>query len=81
VIWVAISRWHPMASILTTASVISNSSINEGNWGINISVVDKILVNFDRTAGLFHNILWTKLFTVIFLALSCLGTKGVKEEK
>lgn len=51
------------------------------NWGINIGVVDKILVNFDRTAGLFHNILWTKLFTVVFLALSCLGTKGVKEEK
>jgi DNA-binding transcriptional regulator YbjK len=51
------------------------------NWGINIGVVDKILVNFDRTAGLFHNILWTKLFAVLFLALSCLGTKGVKEEK
>jgi hypothetical protein len=51
------------------------------NWGINIGVVDKILVNFDRTAGLFHNILWTKFFTVVFLALSCLGTKGVKEEK
>lgn len=51
------------------------------NWGINIGVVDKILVNFDRTAALFHNILWTKLFTVVFLALSCLGTKGVKEEK
>lgn len=51
------------------------------NWGINIGVVDKILVNFDRTAGLFHNILWSKLFAVVFLALSCLGTKGVKEEK
>lgn len=50
-------------------------------WGINIGVVDKILLNFDRTAGLFHNILWTKLFAVVFLALSCLGTKGVKEEK
>ena len=50
-------------------------------WGINISVVDKILLNFDRTAGLFGNILYTKLFAVVFLALSCLGTKGVKEEK
>jgi hypothetical protein len=48
--------------------------------GINIGVVDKILLNFQNTAGLFSNILWTKLFTVIFLALSCLGTKGVKEE-
>jgi len=25
--------------------------------------------------------LWTKLFSVVFLGLSCLGTKGVKEEK
>ncbi len=50
-------------------------------WGINVSVVDKILLNFDRTAGLFGNILYTKFFAVVFLALSCLGTKGVKEEK
>lgn len=50
-------------------------------WGINIGVVDKILMNFNNTAGLFTNILWTKIFAVVFLALSCLGTKGVKEEK
>lgn len=50
-------------------------------WGININLVDKTLLNFDRTAGLFGNILYTKLFAVVFLALSCLGTKGVKEEK
>lgn len=50
-------------------------------WGINIGVVDKILMNFNRTAGLFNSILWTKLFAVLLLALSCLGTKGVKEEK
>ena len=51
------------------------------NWGINIGVVDKILLNFQRTAGLFSHILITKIFAVVFLALSCLGTKGVKEEK
>lgn len=50
-------------------------------WGINTGVVDKILMNFNRTAGLFNSILWTKIFAVVFLALSCLGTKGVKEEK
>lgn len=50
-------------------------------WGITIGVVDKILLNFDRTTGLFGNILYTKLFAIVFLALSCLGTKGVKEEK
>ena len=50
-------------------------------WGINIGVVDKMLMNFQRTAGLFSSIVWTKLFCVVLLALSCLGTKGVKEEK
>jgi len=49
--------------------------------GINIGVVDKILLNFQNTAGLFKNLLLTKMFAVIFLALSCLGTKGVKNEK
>ena len=50
-------------------------------WGINIGAVDKILLNFHRTAGLFTYSLYTKLFCVVFLALSCIGTKGVKEEK
>ena len=50
-------------------------------WGLTLSVLDKILMNFQRTAGLFSSILWTKLFCVLFLALSCLGTRGVKEEK
>ena len=49
-------------------------------WHFTIAVVDKILMNFQRTAGLFSSILWTKLFCVVFLTLSCLGTKGVKEE-
>ena len=51
------------------------------DMGINIGVVDKILLNFQRTAGLFSNLLITKVFAVIFLALSCLGTKGVKNQK
>ena len=50
-------------------------------WGIDIGVVDRVLLNFDRTAGLFRSILYTKLFALALLALSCLGTKGVKEEK
>ena len=50
-------------------------------WGVNIGVVDKILMNFQRAAGLFCSIVWTKLFAVLLLGLSCLGTKGVKEEK
>ncbi len=50
-------------------------------WGFTFGIVDKILMNFQRTTGLFSSILWTKLFCVVFLTLSCLGTKGVKEEK
>ena len=50
-------------------------------WGVNIGVVDKILMNFHRTAGLFGCIIYTKLFALLLLALSCLGTSGVKEEK
>jgi len=49
-------------------------------WGFTLAIVDKILMNFQRTSSLFSSILWTKLFCLVFLALSCLGTKGVKEE-
>ena len=50
-------------------------------WGVTIGVVDRILINFNGTGGLFHSILYTKLFSLLLLALSCLGTKGVKAEK
>ena len=50
-------------------------------WVVTIGVVDRILINFNRTGGLFHSILYTKLFSLLLLALSCLGTKGVKAEK
>ena len=50
------------------------------SWGFTLGIVDKILMNFQRTTSLFSSILWTKLFCLVFLTLSCLGTKGVKEE-
>ena len=50
-------------------------------WHFMLGIIDKILLNFQRTTGLFSSMLWTKLFSVVFLGLSCLGTKGVKEEK
>jgi len=50
-------------------------------WNITLETLNKILLGFQRTGGLFSSILWTKLFAVVFLGLSCLGTKGVKEEK
>ena len=51
------------------------------SWHFTLGIINKILMNFQRSTGLFSSILWTKLFCVIFLALSCLGTKGVKGEK
>ena len=49
------------------------------SWGINIGVVDRIFLNFNRTSGLFNSLLYTKIFAVLFLALSCIGTKGIKD--
>ena len=34
-------------------------------WGLDIGVVDRILMNFQRTAGLFSSMLYTKLFAVV----------------
>lgn len=49
--------------------------------GWTFEIINKILGNFDRTAGLFSHTLYTKAFALVLLALSCLGTKGVKNEK
>lgn len=46
-----------------------------------LAVVDRILTNFQRTAGLFSHPLYTKCFALLLLALSCLGTTGVKNDK
>ncbi|AJA67368.1 TraM recognition site of TraD and TraG/YWFCY protein [Myroides sp. A21] len=51
------------------------------NLGITHTVVDRILVNFNRTAGLFSHLLYTKLFCLVLLSLSLWGGKGVKHEK
>ena len=48
---------------------------------LNLGVMDKILLNFQKTTGLFSNPLWTKLACLLFIVLSCLGTRGVKAEK
>ena len=36
------------------------------DMGISIGIVDKILLNFQRTAGLFRSLLLTKVFALIF---------------
>ena len=50
-------------------------------WHLNLEVIDRILVNFNDTTGIFNCILWSKLLAVLLLAVSCLGTHGVKGEK
>ncbi len=51
----------------------------EKKW--TLEIIGKILTGFDRTAGLFSHPLYSKTFAFILLALSCLGAKGVKNEK
>lgn len=51
------------------------------HWNLTLEVVDRILLNFNRTTGIFNCILWSKLAVVLLLAISCLGTIGVKGEK
>jgi hypothetical protein len=55
------------------------SYFNDHGWSLEL--LNKILQNFDRAAGLFSRPLYSKLFAVLLLSLSCLGTKGVKNEK
>ncbi|PZR20776.1 MAG: conjugal transfer protein TraG [Flavobacterium psychrophilum] len=49
--------------------------------GWTLQLVNKILSGFQEKAGLFSEVLYAKLFAMVLLALSCLGTKGVKNEK
>lgn len=49
--------------------------------GWNLELINKILQNFNRAAGLFGKPIYSKLFAFVLLGLSCFGTKGVKNEK
>ena len=43
-------------------------------------IVDKVLNGFDRSCHMFHSQYTAKWFALLLLALSCFGTKGVKNE-
>ena len=45
---------------------------------LNIGVVDKILLNFQRDTGLFSHSLVSKSFSLLFLSF-CMGAKGRKD--
>ena len=53
--------------------------MNDNGWTLEIA--DKILSNFNLNTGLFSTPIYTKLFCFVFMALSCLGTKGVKNRE
>lgn len=58
--------------------VFCHESMRE--WSLDIGVIDRIILNFNRTTGIFGNTLWSKLAAVLLLAISCMGTIGVKGE-
>ena len=49
------------------------------SMNLNIGVVDKILLNFQRDTGLFSHSLVSKSFSLLFLFFSCMGAKGRKD--
>jgi len=46
-----------------------------------LEIINKILSNFDRRAGLFSHTLYTKIFALVLLALSCLVLKELKPRR
>jgi hypothetical protein len=48
--------------------------------GWTLEIINRILTGFQHTSGLFTNTVYTKVFALVLLALSCLGTKGVKNQ-
>ncbi len=71
--------WSKLLAVLLHVYVYCYPSITA--WHLNLEVIDRILVNFNNTTGIFNCILWSKLLAVLLLAVSCLGTHGVKGEK
>lgn len=49
--------------------------------GWTLQIINTILGRFNHKTDLFSHSLYTKFFAILMLALSCLGTKGVKNEK
>jgi len=54
------------------------SAFQENGW--TFPMLDSILKKLDKGSNLFHQSLYSKLASILFLGFSCLGTKGVKSE-
>ena len=51
-----------------------------GEWQFHPQTM-KVLTGLDDAGGVFHNVWNSKWWSLLLLALSCFGTKGVKNEK
>ena len=51
-----------------------------GEWQFHPQTM-KVLIGLDNAGGVFHNVWNAKWWSLLLLALSCFGTKGVKNEK
>lgn len=51
-----------------------------GEWQFHPQTM-KVLTGLDNAGGVFHNVWNAKWWSLLLLALSCFGTKGVKNEK
>ncbi|MCM1140573.1 MAG: YWFCY domain-containing protein [Muribaculum sp.] len=51
-----------------------------GEWQFHTQTM-KVLTGLDNAGGVFHNVWNAKWWSLLLLALSCFGTKGVKNEK
>ncbi len=67
--------------VLVVANLYWFTRVETVDSGWFYSTVHKICANFNRTCGLFSTTFNAKLFALMLLALSCFGTKGVKNEK
>ena len=66
--------------ILVVANLYYFTHVQTVDSGQFYMITDKILNNLNDECGLFANTFNSKLYALLFLALSCLGTKGVKNE-
>ena len=67
--------------VLVAANLYAFTRIEAVDSGWFYTTVNKILDNFNFTCGLFNNPWNAKWAALLFLALSCFGTKGVKNSK
>ena len=67
--------------VLVVANLYAFTRLQAVDSGWFFSTVNKILTNLNNACGLFNNPWNAKWAALLFLGLSCFGTKGVKNEK